>query len=839
MVKVHSHLDGAALLWPTLCAAADAMRIKTLTVLIVGLGALARGWYAPRRVLAQSIPGTSRVADRRAVVNLRDLARRESERPPHGPGPRVAPRPRGWNTRATSQPHAGAAPVLAAPAAAPAGPPTWPGSSFPALEDNNDSIPPDTNGAVGPDHLMVTLNTQVRIQDREGTALSTVTLNAFWASLGNPHTFDPKIAYDPFENRWIFAVVANAETRRSAVLVAVSQTSDPTGAWNLFAVAADPNRKLWADFPSLGFNKDWVAIGANMFTVRRNRFARTRLFVFDKADLYGNGRGRVTVLAGSSGSFTLCPALTYDNTLATLFLLDDFDGNHLRISTITGAVGAEALTVGTGFVISPDAWGLAPPVPNFLPQLGSPFQIDAGDARLASCVFRNGSLWTVHTVFLDAPVRAAVQWWQVDTNGTIRQRGRVDDPAGQQHFAYPSIGVNADDDVVVGYSRFSPSQFASANYSFRGAADPPGILRTDTVAKEGEAPYAKRFGKSRVRWGDYSNACVDPLNDADLWTIQEFAATPSQGLDRWGTWWARVAVAPSGPVAPRITSVLAASAVERVPFSYTVTARGTPPIAIAVDPMPPAPGLTFEGVTITGTPPAAGDFPITITASNSVGSDVKTLSLTVLADLDGDGIPDVVDDDDDGDGFPDDVELALGTDPRNRSDTPFGGAPGQHVPLNASRLSRAVLRLRFDAPGRDSIALVGRLPVPSGFDVTGAHAALDFGGIVKAFTLDRRGRSAGGTSDHFAVRVRRAGGRVPAQEAHFTARFQRGSFQAQLLDEGFRNDDVRHDRHMVRLFIVFAQSIVDGDAMLLYRAKLDAAGRAKLVPGGLPGPGPD
>lgn len=808
------------------------MRIRTLSVLLVGLGAFA--WGSPGRALAQSIAGTPRVADGRAVVSLRDLARGESERSGHGPRPRVAPRPR-WR-----QPSAAAAPLLpAAPAAAASGPPTWPGSSFPALEDDNDSIPPDTNGAVGPDHLMVTLNTQVRVQDREGTALSTVTLNAFWAALGNPDTFDPKIAYDPFEGRWIFAVVANPETRRSAVLVAVSQTSDPTGAWNLFAVAADPNRKLWADFPSLGFNKDWVVITANMFTLRRNRFARTRLFVFDKADLYANGRGRVTVLAGSSGSFTLCPALTYDDALATLFLLDDLDGSHLRISTITGAVGAETLTVGTGFVTSPDAWGVTPPVANFLPQLGSPFQIDAGDARLANCVFRNGSLWTAHTVFLDAPARAAIQWWQVGTDGTLQQRGRADDAAGQQHFAYPSIGVNADNDVVVGYSRFSPSQFASANYSFRSAADPPGTLRTDTVAKEGEAPYAKRLGKSRVRWGDYSNACVDPLNDTDLWTIQEFAATPSEQFDRWGTWWARVAVAPSGPVAPRITSVLVASAVERVPFSYTVTARGTAPITIAVDPIPPAPGLGFEGVTITGTPPAAGSFPITVTASNSVGSDVKTLDLSVLADLDGDHVPDVVDDDEDGDGFPNDVERALGTDPRNGRDTPFGGAPGQHVPLDASRLTRTVMRLRFDAPGRDSIGLAGRLPVPSGFHVAGARAAFDFGGIVKAFTLDRRGRSAGGTRDHFAVRVRRARGRVPAQEARFTARFRRGSFQAQLLDEGFRNDDVRHDRHMVRLLIVFAQSVADADAALLYRAKLDKAGRAKLVPGGLPGPGPD
>ena len=48
--------------------------------------------------------------------------------------------------------------------------------------DNDDPNvgPPDTQGAVGPNHLMVTLNSQVRIQDRSGRALSTVTLSDFW-----------------------------------------------------------------------------------------------------------------------------------------------------------------------------------------------------------------------------------------------------------------------------------------------------------------------------------------------------------------------------------------------------------------------------------------------------------------------------------------------------------------------------------------------------------------------------------------------------------------------------------------------------------------------------------
>ena len=36
--------------------------------------------------------------------------------------------------------------------------------SFPGLGDNNTALPPDTSGAAGPNHLMITLNSQVQVQ---------------------------------------------------------------------------------------------------------------------------------------------------------------------------------------------------------------------------------------------------------------------------------------------------------------------------------------------------------------------------------------------------------------------------------------------------------------------------------------------------------------------------------------------------------------------------------------------------------------------------------------------------------------------------------------------------
>jgi hypothetical protein len=159
-------------------------------------------------------------------------------------------------------------------------------------------------------------------------------------------------------------------------------------------------------------------------------------------------------------------------------------------------------------------------------------------------VYRNGSIWAAHPVFLPAggsPTRTAIQWWQLSPDGTILQRGMIDDPAGVNFYSWPSLSVNQFNDVLIGYSGFSTNQYASANYSFRYGDDPPNTLRGDTVFKPGEASYVS-LGDGRNRWGDYSATVVDPLNDTDLWTIQEYAASPA---NTWGTWWGRVTPSPA------------------------------------------------------------------------------------------------------------------------------------------------------------------------------------------------------------------------------------------------------------------------------------------------------
>ena len=80
---------------------------------------------------------------------------------------------------------------------------------------------------------------------------------------------------------------------------------------------------------------------------------------------------------------------------------------------------------------------------------------------------------------------------------------------------------------------------------------------------------------------------------------------------------------------PVITSLLTAKTPVNQAFSYTIVASGTGPITYNASNLPA--GLTFNATThqITGTPTVAGIFSIPLSATNSAGTDNKTLVLTV------------------------------------------------------------------------------------------------------------------------------------------------------------------------------------------------------------------
>ena len=451
----------------------------------------------------------------------------------------------------------GAEPAPLAPL--PGDPSPLPQKSFAALGDANTAIPPDTHGAAGPTHLMTTLNTEVRIQDRDGAVISTVSLNTWWASVRDPSpdTFDPKVLYDHGAGRWMLTACANSRGPDSALVMAVSATSDPTGLWHLYYFDGDPDDILWVDYPSMGFNKDYIAVNVNMFPVTELAGAfENHTYIFKKADLYAGSAVTPVVDKDLSGWGTNVPAITHSATETNLYMVANIDGNYeggyavlglSRIYPKGGDVDDPVLEARYSFpnLNQPFDTYLTDRL-DFAPQLGSEQKIQTNDGRIQNAVFRNGSLWTTHTAYLavgGSPTRTAVYWWQLQVDGTQAplQWGSVGGTDSDFFYAFPSIAVNASNDVLIGYTRYAADQYAHAAYSFRYGTDPANGLRGERVLKDGEAPYYKTFGGDRNRWGDYSSTVVDPLDDDSFWTIQEYASTPSEGYDRWGTWWGQIA----------------------------------------------------------------------------------------------------------------------------------------------------------------------------------------------------------------------------------------------------------------------------------------------------------
>ncbi len=336
-----------------------------------------------------------------------------------------------------------------------------PTTNFPGLDDNNFTWPPDTDGCVGPSNVVTMLNTQVRIQDRSGNTISTTSLLSWWQSRisGLSVVFDPRILNDPYSQRWVATATANRYTG-SAILIAVSTNSNPSGGCYAYGWDVDTSGYSWADFPTPGFNRDKIAISWNYFPIYVGGADGVGLFVLNKTNVYAGGS--VTPQSfyqpyrsgTTTNGYNLRPAVTYDTNDATLYLLQDFQDNPtnsslLALYTITGSAGSATLARSTNFPSAP-AWASAGPNNgNIAPQLGQPDvpAINTVDSRLSQVVYRNGSLWCAHTIFLPAnnPTRCAVQrrqWheWQCSSEWAAGRFERRDDVCIPKHCGEPIRG---------------------------------------------------------------------------------------------------------------------------------------------------------------------------------------------------------------------------------------------------------------------------------------------------------------------------------------------------------------------------------------------------------------
>jgi len=547
-----------ALLAPTLAFAADRDRDRE---------------REPGMSPGQSSSGTSIKAISSAVVNFDALARREAL----GRVPEVRPLVREEEENEMGEepgaslfaPPAGPLPYSKIPVQPNVASPA-PISSFMGLDDIAmvDSsyiiIPPDVAGGVGPSKVMSAHNNNYRIFDKAtGAVLSTVGTATFWASVvqasERASLTDPRVTYDPINNRWIVGM-QTFTSGAGKMLIGVSQTSDPQGAWNLYNF----NSAQSIDFPELGFNKNWIAMNINVGS------AGICLVIDYPQARAGVGTG--TLFTGTG--FCSAPCVTLSATEDTLFVPTHLGsaGGTYRVDIITGTPAAPVYAVGVTQARTGGGW--TQPSGNQLPQSApnsgasvcgaTPCPLETQDAQIRSApVYRLDSttgkayIYYTQTIRLTTPVaRNLVQWSKLTPTGgalgtpVLADGGRIDDATGANWYAYAHIAVNSVGDFIIGYSRFGSTYHPSAGYSVHMASDGLGTMRDPLTYHAGEDYYHKTFttNTGRNRWGDFSTAQVDPSDDQSLWVVQEYAKTRTSTNDgttgsngsKWSNWWAKV-----------------------------------------------------------------------------------------------------------------------------------------------------------------------------------------------------------------------------------------------------------------------------------------------------------
>jgi hypothetical protein len=406
---------------------------------------------------------------------------------------------------------------------------------------NTGSIPPDTNGDVGPNHYVQWVNTSFAVYNKSGGLIfGPAAGNSIWSGFGGPcqttNDGDPIVLYDPIADRWLFSQLGNVFTAGPYhQCVAVSQTSNPTGPYFRYDFIIS-NTQL-NDYPKFGVWPDAYYMTANQFS--GSSFVGPAAVAFD----------RTRMLSGLSATM-----LKFDQTNSVLtsqyfgMLPSDLDGptqppagspNYLvtwdgpflsRLYLFKYHV--DWVTPGNSNVTGPTQLVTAAFTQlcnSCVSQPGTGQSLDtlAQDTmyRLAYRNFgTNESLVTNHSV--DAGGRAGVRWYEIrspNTSPTIFQQGTYSPDT--DHRWMGSIAMDHSGDMAMGFSVSSSGTFPSIRYAGRLVGDPLGTMG------QGEATLIAGSGSQTVgaRWGDYSMMSVDPVDDCTFWYTTEYIQTTGGG----------------------------------------------------------------------------------------------------------------------------------------------------------------------------------------------------------------------------------------------------------------------------------------------------------------------
>jgi hypothetical protein len=428
--------------------------------------------------------------------------------------------------------------------------------------------PPDTNGDVGPVFYLQTVNTSLGIfRKSDGALLARFTFDALMGqgnqgNLCDTDNFgDPVVVWDSAADRWIVTDFAFALDQQGEPMApfyqcfAVSRTGDPlAGGWYFYSLQTTD---YFPDYPKLGVWPDGLYLTANLY--RASNFRNVRVWALDKSQMYAGAAANAVMfnLPATTQGVSLFTALpsTYHAVTGT-----PPAGRPNLISMIWSAKLARVwkfhvdwTNTANSTLIGPSnvtlaSWGVAPAtVPakngNALDSLRERLMVQSQYTNIGGVE----SLWLTHTVAHPGnSALASPRWYQLNVTGGIVVTSA---PLQQSTWApestvsrwMPSLAVDQNGSMAIGYSAASSTLFPAIRYAGRLASDPLHTLgQSETSLIEGNGSQCCNLsnGSPNNRWGDYTAMTIDP-DGCTFWYTNEYYATQPT-LNQNNNWQTRI-----------------------------------------------------------------------------------------------------------------------------------------------------------------------------------------------------------------------------------------------------------------------------------------------------------
>lgn len=435
--------------------------------------------------------------------------------------------------------------------------------------------PPDPSGAVGPNHYMEMTNVRFQIWNKTGTSLlGPANLGTIWSGFPGPwsgslNDGDPIVLYDEAADRWLASQFSlpNFPNGPFYMLVAISQTNDPTGSWHRYGFAFTN----MPDYPKFGIWPDGYYMSANSFSSGSLGYIGAIAAVFERSQmLSGLTAQMVSFQNSSSTTWSLLPsdndgaappagAPNYFGQIHDNSRYGGSDGFDIFQFHVDWVTPGNSTFTGPTFISTSPYSGVSG-----IPQPSPGSTLDDLDVMTMNRLnYRNfgshQSMVVCHTINAGSGV-AGMRWYEfrMPASWTLFQEGTYS-PDGTDRWM-GSAAINSNGDICLGYSASSTSVMPEIRFTGRLSGDPLGTMpiTEETIFS------SSGVQTSLSRWGDYTQMSVDPAEPDVFWYVNQYQ--PSTGSFNWRT---RIASIDFALVPVELTSFSAAATSDEVELRWS------------------------------------------------------------------------------------------------------------------------------------------------------------------------------------------------------------------------------------------------------------------------------